>query len=119
MYLILVIGILILVGYVINLKKTLVLQDNIIEEQKNAIRLEKLDNASVRGKLDFYYTAYVNLCNGAPTPNQVNEIKPIVPIGKEYELDEILGEISKRGIKNIDKNKLEFLKKFGKNDNKR
>jgi hypothetical protein len=37
-------------------------------------------------------------------------------IEDEYNLDDILNEITKKGIKNIDKKKLNYLKNYGKND---
>jgi hypothetical protein len=37
-------------------------------------------------------------------------------VSHEYNMDDILNEIASKGIKSVSKDKLEFLKKIGKND---
>ena len=95
------------IGYIKTLKKTIDIQDKVINDQKNLLFKKEGHIKEIEDKLFFYKKTYFDLCSGMSNVN-----KP--PIVIEYELDDILQEISKKGIDNIDKDKLEFLKKFSK-----
>jgi hypothetical protein len=132
-YLILAAIILSLIGYTFTLVKTIRIQNDIIIEQKDVIEgqkdtllKEKINHKYTAQKLDFYYRGYVEAASkgfvqGRPSQIIIEDVQPIGSGEKgytitEYDMDEILSEISKKGIKNVDNAKLEFLRKFGKND---
>ena len=120
-YLVLIAIVLSLIGYVFTLIKTIKVQDSVINEQRDVILKEKIKCKSFQEKMEYYYRGYVNIVNNVRGISITN-IQDIQPIGsgekeytiEEYNLDDILSEISKKGIENIDKGKLEFLKKYGK-----
>ena len=120
-YLVLIAIVLSLIGYVFTIIKTVKIQDSVIKEQKDVILREKIKCQAIQEKMEFYYRGYVNAASNIRL-SMTNNIQDVQPIGsgekgyviEEYELDDILNEISRKGIKNIDKDKLEFLRRYGK-----
>ena len=121
-YLIFTIIILLLVGYIIISKKIIKVQDSVIEEQKGLIEKQRISHKYTKSQLDAYIKSYNAVINKMNEFSKHIDIENIKPIGhgekeytiKEYDMDDILNEISKKGIENIDKDKLDFLRKFGK-----
>ncbi len=85
---------------------------------KSDLDIEKDKHIKTNYLLIQYKNMYENLCNQITTISGIPMNQPPQIIEDEYSLDDILNEISKKGIKNIDKKKLEYLKKYGKNDTK-
>jgi hypothetical protein len=98
--------------------KTMKVQRLIIAEQRKTIEDVKYETMRITQQYDMYYKAYIELADNYNKMCMASDIKPtattVKGVIKEYDMDEILQEISKKGIKNIDKQKLEFLKKFSK-----
>ena len=116
-YTLLSIIIVLLVIYLFVLKQVLKAQNNVIEEQKDKINQERLAHKYTKVQLDTYVKSYRQAVDKIHEINRGMSIEDITSIEseeKKYELDDILNEISIKGIKNITKDKLDFLKKFGK-----
>ena len=115
-YLILTIIILLFVSYLFVLKQVIKAQGGVIEEQKDKINRERIAHKYTKYQLDTYIKSYHQAVDKIHQMNgmMIEDLTPIESGKKEYELDDILNEISKKGIKNVSKDKLDFLKKFGK-----
>jgi len=99
-----------IIFYVIVLYKTIIIQKKVIETQKNTI-----------GVLESNYNSLKELINEQKkyisTIEKYNDLIPKEQIKELYNIDDILGEISLKGIDKVDKDKLDYLKNYGK-DNK-
>ena len=115
-YLSLTVIVLLCIVYIITLTKTVKVQSKVIEEQKDVILKERIAHKYTQQKLDFYYKGYIDAASNGlvKVKPSIIEVEDIRPIEKVYELDDILSEISKKGIENVSKDKLDFLRKFGK-----
>ena len=116
------VGLFLLITYIKQLYNTIKVQKSAIKEQKNFISKERIAHKYTKNQLNGY-VKYINDIQKQLSHNGGTHIIELEiddnPINN-YNMDDILIEISKKGIKNIDKDKLEFLKNFGKNDtNKR
>jgi len=109
-----IIGVLLLVGYIIQLNRTIKIQSQVVEEQRDAIERERISHKYTKSQLDLYVNAYHQVVDKLQEMNGI-KVENTVKV-TEYDMDEILKEISSKGIKNISQDKLEFLKKIGKND---
>jgi hypothetical protein len=113
-----IIAILLLISYIVTLNRKIKLQSKIIEEEKDMITKEKISHKYTKAQYDIYYRSYVELVD--KFNNMFGEkgvkITEKDKVSHEYDMDDILNEIASRGIKNVSKDKLEFLKKIGKND---
>ncbi len=87
--------------YIITLNRIIKIQNSLIDKQKDSLIKLRLEYIYIKGILD-----NLNI-------NNKNIEEKIV-----YDLDDILSEISQKGIHNISKDKLDFLKNYNKNDNK-
>ena len=90
------------------------LQGKIVEEQKDIIERERIAHKYTKAQLDIYVQSYNQAVDRMHEMSGMKIENPIKVT--DYDMDEILSEISKKGIKNVSKDKLEFLRKFGKND---
>lgn len=109
-----IIGVLLLIGYIVQLNRTIKIQSKVIEEQKDKIAQERISHKYTKAQMDVYVKSYNQAVDQI---HQLSGMKVDIPVKvAEYDMDEILKEISTKGIKNVSEDKLEFLKKIGKND---
>jgi hypothetical protein len=88
------------------------LQVKVIEEQKDMLERERIAHKYTKAQLNTYVSAYNQAVDQI---HQLNGMKIDVPVKvTEYDVDEILNEISTKGIKNVSQDKLDFLRKYGK-----
>ena len=109
-----IIGLLLLVSYIRTINRNMKLQSKVIEEQKDVIERERIAHKYTKAQLDIYVQSYhqaVDRLHELAGMKVETQIKVT-----EFDMDEILNEIVNKGIKNVSKDKLEFLRKFGKND---
>lgn len=107
-----IIGLLLLLNYIRTIKHSMKLQNKVIAEQKSLIEKERIAHKQTKAQLDVYINSYNQAVEHI---HQIN--KPKVNVSdkaREYDMDEILNEISTNGINNISKDKLEYLKGIGK-----
>ena len=109
-----IIGIILLIGYIIQLNRTIKVQHEVIEEQIYKIDREIDSHKRTKSILDLHVKAYNQVVDQI---HQLSGIGVNTPVKvTEYDMDEILKEISVNGIKNVSQDKLDYLRKFGKND---
>lgn len=106
-----IIGLVFLFGYIRKIHQNLKIQDKIIQEQRDIIDRERIAHKYTKSNLDTYVKAYNQVVDQI---NQINGMEAVPINVTEYDMDDILKEISIKGIKNVSKDKLEFLKKIGK-----
>lgn len=107
-----IIGLLLLLNYIRTIRNSMKLQNKVIAEQKSLIEKERIAHKQTKAQLDVYINSYNQAVEHI---QQINRPKVSV-LNKtvEYNMDEILNEISTNGIKNVSKDKLEYLKRIGK-----
>lgn len=109
-----IIGLLLLIIYIRTINRNIKLQGKVIEEQKDIIERERINHKYTKSQMDVYVQSYHQAVDRL---HEMAGMKVDVSVKViEYDLDEILKEISDKGIKNVSNDKLEFLRKIGKND---
>ena len=116
---IIIIAVVLLMGYyIIVLKKTVATQSKVIKEQNENINSERIAHKRTKTELaniGNQYNQVVQRLNQMDNKGIVGvQVGKITTKVNNYDMDEILIEINKKGIKNIDKAKLDFLKGYNK-----
>ena len=106
--------VLVLVGYIVTLNKNLKIQSKVIEEQKELINRERIAHKYTKTQYEMYYRSYIELVDKFNSMFSERENKTVEKVVQNYDMDDILKEISDKGIKNVSKDKLDYLKKFKK-----
>lgn len=95
--------------YMFLLNRTIRIQTEILNKQKGLIEELELNFKSV-DELVKEQRKYINVLE------EHNKLIPKKKLKELYDVDDILGEISLKGIDKVEKEKLDYLRNYGKNN---